>query len=94
MAKVVKIEDLAEHGFSAEEIEDMRATVRHLKEKGTLPPAVEITTEFINAQEEMVPTTTKFTRSQREKMDERAESLGETRSQYLRRLVQQDLATI
>lgn len=69
MDQVVNVDNLAEHGFSAEEIEDMRATVRYLKETGNLPPASKVVTEFINPQEEMVPTTTKFTRSQRDEMD-------------------------
>ena len=50
MAQIVNVDNLEEHGFSAREVEDMRATVRHLKEKGNLPPASEIATEFINTQ--------------------------------------------
>lgn len=50
MVQVVNVDSLTEHGFSAEEVEDMRATVRHLKETGNLPPASEVVTEFINTQ--------------------------------------------
>lgn len=51
MTQVVNIDNLEGQGFSAEEIEDMRATVRHLKETGKLPSASEVITEFIDTQQ-------------------------------------------
>ena len=91
----VTVEELIEkHGFTADEIAHMEAVSKSLSEKGELPPAkkVRLIGRPTLTDEKLVTVTFKVPESDIEQLAKKLDQTGQTRSQYLRTLIERDLA--
>lgn len=91
----VTTEELIEkYGFTPEEIARMEAVSDALTEKGELPPAKKV--RFIGrptlTDEKLVTVSFKVPESDIKQLAKKLDQTGQTRSQYLRSLIERDLA--
>ena len=92
--KATNEELIEKYGFTAEEIAHMEAVSDALTEKGELPPAkkVRLIGRPTLTDEKLVTVTFKVPESDIEQLAKKLDQTGQTRSQYLRALIERDLA--